>query len=95
MLSYEEVGHIARLARLGLNAAELKKYRKDLSAILDYIAKLQEVNIEGVEPTSHSVAVKNVVRKDEAHKESMECVGKIMEQVPEREGGYVRTKVVL
>ncbi|MEK9135030.1 MAG: Asp-tRNA(Asn)/Glu-tRNA(Gln) amidotransferase subunit GatC [Patescibacteria group bacterium] len=68
MLSAEEVKHIAKLARLGLTEKEVEKYQKDLSDILGYVEKLKEVNIEGVEPTSHSVLLENITRKDEALK---------------------------
>lgn len=68
MLSIEEVKHIAKLARLGLIEKEVEKYRKDLSDILGYIEKLKEVDIEGVEPTSHSILLENITRKDEAFK---------------------------
>lgn len=95
MLTQKEVQHIAQLARLGLSNEELKKYRKDLSAILDYVAKLQEVSVDGVEPTSHSVALQNIFREDRVRSESSERVSKIMEQAPEREGGHIRTKAVL
>ncbi|MEK7071691.1 MAG: Asp-tRNA(Asn)/Glu-tRNA(Gln) amidotransferase subunit GatC [Patescibacteria group bacterium] len=68
MLTEEEVKHIAKLARLGLTEKEVEKYQKDLSDILGYVEKLKEVNIEGVEPTSHSVLLENITRKDEALK---------------------------
>ena len=68
MLSKQEVQHIAKLARLGLTEKEIGKFQKELSATLDYIEKLKEVDIEGVEPTSHSVLLENVTRKDEVFK---------------------------
>ncbi len=68
MITTEEVKHIAKLARLGLTEKEVEKYQKDLSAILGYVEKLKEVDIEGVEPTSHSVLLENVMREDKASK---------------------------
>lgn len=68
MITKQEVKHIAKLARLGLTEKEIEKFQKDLSTILDYIEKLKEVNIEGIEPTSHSVLLENVTRKDEVLK---------------------------
>jgi len=67
MISKEEVKHIAKLARLGLTEEEIEKFQKELSAILDYIEKLKEVDIEGVEPMSHSIKLENVTRQDAAH----------------------------
>jgi len=83
MLSKEEVKHIAKLARLGLTDAEIEKFQKELSAILDYVEKLKEVDISGVEPTSHSVLVENIMRKDEVLKFNK----KLME-------GYLKVKSI-
>ncbi len=95
MLSKQEVQHIAYLARISLNDQELEKYRQELSAILDYITKLQEVNIEGVEPMSHSVDLENIMRKDEAFPENPDRINKMIEQAPQKERGYVKVKAVL
>lgn len=49
MITKEEVQHIAKLARLGLTENEIEKFRKELSSILDYVEKLKEVDVSGVE----------------------------------------------
>jgi aspartyl-tRNA(Asn)/glutamyl-tRNA(Gln) amidotransferase subunit C len=64
MLSREEVIHVARLARLHLSDEELERMREQLDAILAYIDKLRELDVEGVEPTSHAVPLINVMRDD-------------------------------
>jgi aspartyl-tRNA(Asn)/glutamyl-tRNA(Gln) amidotransferase subunit C len=51
MLTFAEVEHIAALARLELTEAEKERYRVQLSAILDYAARLQELDTEGIQPT--------------------------------------------
>lgn len=66
MLSKLQVLHIAKLANLPLSSAEVKKFRKQLSDILDYINLLEELNTKDVEPTSQVTGLENVVRKDEA-----------------------------
>lgn len=68
MISEEEVKHIAKLARLGLTEKEIEKFQKDLSAILDYIGKLKEVDVSKAEATSHSILLENAMRKDEIFK---------------------------
>ena len=70
MLAKDEVKHIAKLARLGLTEKEIKKYQKELSAILDYFEKLKKVDVAKIkiEPTSHPLAIENVMRKDEVLK---------------------------
>ena len=97
MLTKEEVQHIAKLARLGLTEEEIEKYQKELSAILDYIEKLKEVDISGVEPTSHSVLMENVVREDKISPTSAKATSgreKIMELFPEKKDGYLKVKSI-
>ena len=65
MISREEVQHVARLARLALTDEELERMREQLDAILAYIDKLRELDVEGVEPTSHAVPLVNVMRDDD------------------------------
>ena len=91
MISKEEVKHIAKLARLGLAEDEIEKFQKDLSSILDYIEKLKEVNIEGVEPTSHSFPIQNITRTDEAVKSDGK---KMIDLAPEKKDGYIKVKSV-
>lgn len=63
-LSTTEVAHVAQLARLRLSNEELELMRSQLSNILDYIAMLQEVDVEGVEPTSQVTGLSTVMRPD-------------------------------
>lgn len=65
MISREEVQHVARLARLSLTDEELERMREQLDAILAYIDTLRELDVEGVEPTSHAVPLVNVMRDDD------------------------------
>src|SRR5437016_2978642 len=61
----EDVEHVARLARLALSGEEKARMREQLDRILAYIAKLNELDTEGVEPTSHAIRMVNVMRDDE------------------------------
>jgi aspartyl-tRNA(Asn)/glutamyl-tRNA(Gln) amidotransferase subunit C len=65
-LTRDEVEHIAALARLQLTDEELEKYRQQLSAILEYAARLQEVDTSGIAPTSSVLPPRSVLRADEA-----------------------------
>jgi aspartyl-tRNA(Asn)/glutamyl-tRNA(Gln) amidotransferase subunit C len=66
MLSRDQVLHVARLARLELSEDEQRRMSEELSKVLDHIEKIAELgDLEGVEPTSHVVAVENVLRADE------------------------------
>ncbi len=93
MISKEEVQHIAKLARLGLTDQEIEKYQKELSSILDYFEKLKEVNISGIEPTSHSIKVENVLRKDESKGKG--SGKKLIESFPDRKEDYLKVKSIL
>ena len=58
------VRHVAKLARLQLDAAHVERYAHQLESILGYVAKIREVNVEGVEPMAHAAPLHNVLRDD-------------------------------
>jgi aspartyl-tRNA(Asn)/glutamyl-tRNA(Gln) amidotransferase subunit C len=60
-----QVEHVARLARLTLSGEEKERMREQLDRILGYIDKLRQLDTTDVEPTSHAVALVNVMREDE------------------------------
>ncbi|MFH1582501.1 MAG: Asp-tRNA(Asn)/Glu-tRNA(Gln) amidotransferase subunit GatC [bacterium] len=93
MISKEEVKHIAKLARLGISDKEITKYQKDLSSVLDYIEKLERVNVSGVEPTSHPFSSENVVREDEVLNKKDN--GKLVDMAPDKKDNYVKVKSIL
>ena len=59
------IQYVARLARLSLSPEEEQTLSAQLGNILGYIAKLREVNVDGIEPTSHAVPLVNVMRPDQ------------------------------
>ncbi len=95
MLSKEEVQHIAALARIGITDEETEKYQKDLSAILDYFKKLQELDTENIEPIGHITGRFNSYREDK--REDFGSLGKaaIMKNAPEKKDGFIKVKSVL
>jgi aspartyl-tRNA(Asn)/glutamyl-tRNA(Gln) amidotransferase subunit C len=64
-LTLQEVEHIAELARLSLSAEEKARYGEQLSAILDYAARLQALDTSGIPPTSSVLPPRSVLRLDE------------------------------
>lgn len=66
MIEREQVLHVARLARLRLDEAELDRATEQLSGILEHVDKLAELDLDGVPPTSHVVPLENVLRPDRA-----------------------------
>src|ERR1700722_6577135 len=65
VIDREEVLHVARLARLRLDEDEVQRMASELSAVLDHIAKIGELDLEDVAPTSHVVEVTGRLRADE------------------------------
>jgi aspartyl-tRNA(Asn)/glutamyl-tRNA(Gln) amidotransferase subunit C len=65
VISREEVEHVARLARLRLDEDELDRLQPELGRIIEYVHQLAQLDLSGLEPTSHAVPLKNVFRKDE------------------------------
>lgn len=63
-ITKQEVDHVAKLARLELSEQEQEKFTDQLSNILTYVEKLNELDTAGVEPTSHVLDIKNVMRDD-------------------------------
>ena len=63
-ITREEVLHVARLARLELSDEEVERFREQLSVILEAVGKVAELDLEGVPPTSHPLAVVNAWRED-------------------------------
>ena len=64
MIEREEVRHVARLARLELSEEELDRMALELASVLEHIATIEQLDLEGVAPTSHVVAVENALRED-------------------------------
>jgi aspartyl-tRNA(Asn)/glutamyl-tRNA(Gln) amidotransferase subunit C len=64
MLDRDQVLHVARLARLRLTDEEVDRIAGELPKILEHIEKMEELDLDGVEPTSHVVELQNVLRED-------------------------------
>lgn len=64
MIDESTVNHVARLARLRLTPDEQQVMREELSGILKHIDAIRAMDLDGVEPTTHVIAVENVLRPD-------------------------------
>jgi aspartyl-tRNA(Asn)/glutamyl-tRNA(Gln) amidotransferase subunit C len=65
VIEREEVLHVARLARLALTEEEIEPMARELSAVLDHVARIGELELEDVAPTSHVVDLTGALRPDE------------------------------
>lgn len=64
-ITRDEVLHVAKLARLALTDEEVERFRGQLSAILEAVGKVSELDLEGVPPTLHPLDLINVLAEDE------------------------------
>jgi aspartyl-tRNA(Asn)/glutamyl-tRNA(Gln) amidotransferase subunit C len=65
VIDRDQVLHVAKLARLRLSEEEVETMVGELSGILEHVDRIGNLDLEGVEPTSHVVALENVLRADE------------------------------
>ena len=87
-ITREEVLHVARLARLELRDDEVERFTEQLSAILEAVAKVSELDLSDVDPTAHPLDLLNVWSDDEPRP----ClpVDEALANAPEREAGFFK-----
>ena len=87
-ISRDEVLHVARLARLELTDDEVVRFQEQLSAILEAVSKVAELDLEGVPPTAHPLELENAWAEDEPRP----CLplDDVFANAPDREGDYFR-----
>jgi aspartyl-tRNA(Asn)/glutamyl-tRNA(Gln) amidotransferase subunit C len=92
-VSKEETAHIAELARLSLDEAELAQAQYDLSEIVNYVNKIASLNTDGVAPTVQPCAVPNVCREDVVLPSlSRE---EALANAPDRQGEFLRVPSII
>ena len=98
MLTDKEVKHIADLARIKITEKEEKSLKKDLSSILEYIDKLNEVDTTEVQPLYQTTGLVDSLRTDEMRGEfkmDKNLNEKLIGQAPHKEDRLVKVKYVL
>lgn len=81
-----DIAHVARLARIGLDPADLEIYRQQLAVILEHAAKVQEVATPDVEPTAHPLGITNGFREDRV-RPSLDR-DEVLSQAPDSRDGF-------
>ena len=95
MISRDDVLHIARLARVELAEAELSKFEKDLSGILTFVEKLNEVATDSIEPLTGGTDLKNILREDDPSRDFEAVAGdQLIKAAPRKREGYVEVPSV-
>ncbi|WP_160035833.1 Asp-tRNA(Asn)/Glu-tRNA(Gln) amidotransferase subunit GatC [Paenibacillus sp. An7] len=92
-ITNQDVQHVAKLARLNLSDEEETQLTEQLNAILQYAEKLNELDTDGIEPTTHVLHVSNVMREDEV-RESLP-IEKVMLNAPDEEEGQIKVPAIL
>jgi aspartyl-tRNA(Asn)/glutamyl-tRNA(Gln) amidotransferase subunit C len=92
-LTYEQVGHIAWLARLGLSEEEVEKFSLQLSNILENFEILKEVDTADVPPATHTIPLQNVFRKDDVSESYPQA--DILSNAPRQEGNCFKVQAIL
>ena len=88
MIEREQVLHVAKLARLGLTEAEVETMTGELSGILEHVDRIAALDLDDVEPTTHVVALENVLRPDEPRPSLPR--ERALENAPDPADGYFR-----
>lgn len=92
-ITVKEVEYIANLSRLALSEENKVKMAETLGKILDFATQLQELDVTHVEPTTHSLSLKNVLREDVAREWLTQ--EEALSHAPEQENGQFRVPAVM
>jgi len=85
--------HVAKLARLALPEEKLQTFTQQLESILEYVAKIGQVDMTGVEPMAHALPMHNVFREDVAA-QGLE-LEKVLQNAPETDGPFFKVPKVI
>jgi aspartyl-tRNA(Asn)/glutamyl-tRNA(Gln) amidotransferase subunit C len=92
-ISIAEVDYVARLARLRIKPEDKPVLADQLSRILDYVEKLNQLDTENIPPTSHILPLCNVFREDEVRASLPQEVS--LENAPDKEKAFFRVPKVI
>jgi aspartyl-tRNA(Asn)/glutamyl-tRNA(Gln) amidotransferase subunit C len=92
-ITFKEVEHVAKLGRLELTEQEKTSLTDQLSNILTYVEKLNQLDTKGVEPTSHVLDISNVMREDVAHESLSQ--EQALANAPEKAAGHYKVPKII
>jgi len=92
-LTDAQVRHVAKLSRLHLSDQEVAQYAERLSATLDYVSKLGELDLDQVEPMVHATDAHNVLREDEPRPSL--TVEQVLDNAPDQSPPFFKVPKVL
>ncbi|KKP67604.1 MAG: Aspartyl/glutamyl-tRNA(Asn/Gln) amidotransferase subunit C [Candidatus Roizmanbacteria bacterium GW2011_GWA2_35_19] len=94
-LTRDDILHIAKLGNLTLNENEIELFKQQLSSVIEYINKLQEVNTEDVEPSSQITGLTDVLREDKINNERTLTSEQALANTKSKEKNLFKVKAIL
>ncbi len=92
-ISDDDVRHVAKLARLSPPDQAIHPYAVQLGGILEYVAKIRQVDVQGVEPTAHAADLTNVLRQDAVGEQL--TVDQVLRNAPDSDPPFFKVPKVL
>ena len=92
-IASSDARHVAKLARLAMDESQLQKLTHQLEGILEYVAKLQRVDVSNVEPMAHALPLHNVLREDVV--EPSLPLDKVLQNAPETDGPFFKVPKII
>lgn len=94
ILKREDILHVAKLAKLKLSDEEIDTYLKQLSSVVDYISKLNEINTDKVEPVSHITGLTNVTAEDNIENKRQLSQKEALQNAKSTKNGFIKVKAI-
>lgn len=92
-ITYDEVMHVANLAQLDLAANDVEMFAEQIGEILEYVDTLNSINTDGVEQTTHAIALSNAFRNDDQKEDTDRAM--TLANAPEQEdGAFIVPKII-
>jgi aspartyl-tRNA(Asn)/glutamyl-tRNA(Gln) amidotransferase subunit C len=92
-ISLDQVKHVAKLARLALSDEEAERVTEQLEQIFEYVAKMDELDVENVEPMAHPLPLRNVLREDVAAQGLP--LERVLQNAPQVDGPFFKVPKVI
>jgi aspartyl-tRNA(Asn)/glutamyl-tRNA(Gln) amidotransferase subunit C len=92
-ITLDDVRHVAKLARLDLPEPQLVRFTTQLESILEYVAKIAQVDVSGVEPMAHAIPLVNVLRDDQVQPSLP--LDKVLANAPQTDGPFFKVPKVI
>ena len=89
----EQVRNVAKLARLALDEPQLQRLEGQLESILEYVARVREADVTGVEPMAHALPLTNVLRDDVV--EPSLPIDQVLRNAPDTDGRFFKVPKII